>query len=247
MSITAAAIAAGAALHSARKANKANKAEAEKNRQFQGGMSGTSYQRAVEDMKAAGINPMLSSKVGGASTPAGSVPTIQEEEAPAVNSAMAARRSSLEAQILSNQAANIEADSDLKRANAEEARSRIPGNQGVPGVQTSTIESNTASAAEARARIENMAVGLEKIKQETANLKSENERIQRSTQYIQEQIESANIDQRTGKMMQQMLALQIKGQRWENVITQNSADMSATQREALQLSMPKLRYLCRSW
>ena len=41
------------------------------NRQFQNQMSNTSYRRAVEDLKAAGLNPMLAYSQGGASQPSG--------------------------------------------------------------------------------------------------------------------------------------------------------------------------------
>lgn len=53
-----------------------NSAEALANRQFQERMSNTSYQRAVEDMKKAGLNPILAFANGGASTPGGSAGTI---------------------------------------------------------------------------------------------------------------------------------------------------------------------------
>lgn len=53
-----------------------NSAEALANRQFQEYMSSTSYQRAVEDMKKAGLNPILAFANGGASTPGGSAGTI---------------------------------------------------------------------------------------------------------------------------------------------------------------------------
>lgn len=53
-----------------------NSAEAEKNRQWQEDMSSTSYQRVVEDMKKAGLNPYLALNLGGASTPSGSTASV---------------------------------------------------------------------------------------------------------------------------------------------------------------------------
>lgn len=53
-----------------------NSAEAQKNRDWQEKMSNTAYQRAMADMKAAGLNPILAANLGGASTPGGAVGTI---------------------------------------------------------------------------------------------------------------------------------------------------------------------------
>lgn len=53
-----------------------NSAEALANREWQEHMSSTAYQRAVEDMKKAGLNPILAFSNGGASTPSGSAGTI---------------------------------------------------------------------------------------------------------------------------------------------------------------------------
>lgn len=53
-----------------------NSAEALANREWQEHMSSTAYQRAVEDMRKAGLNPILAFSNGGASTPGGSAGTI---------------------------------------------------------------------------------------------------------------------------------------------------------------------------
>lgn len=53
-----------------------NSAEAEKNRSWQKMMSDTAYQRAMADMKAAGLNPILAANLGGASTPGGATGSI---------------------------------------------------------------------------------------------------------------------------------------------------------------------------
>jgi len=91
-------------------ANIANAREAQTNREFQERMSSTAHQREVQDLRAAGLNPILSAGGGGASTPSGAVPNIQSQTEGLATSAREIGRMKEERRLLKAQADKAEAD-----------------------------------------------------------------------------------------------------------------------------------------
>lgn len=99
---------------SQKEANQQNVALARENRDWSESMSNSAYQRAMADMRKAGLNPMLAYSQGGASTPS----TQNASVAPAsvgqglFNSAKAIATGIPQIQ-------NMQADTQLKQANTE--------------------------------------------------------------------------------------------------------------------------------
>jgi len=87
--------------------NNANSAEAAANRQFQADQTGTAYQRAVADLKAAGLNPMLAYTNGGASSGSGAQATMQNAVGSAVHTAMSARLNKAQVENMEAENENI--------------------------------------------------------------------------------------------------------------------------------------------
>lgn len=144
--------------------NDANAEQASNQQNFQERMSGTSYQRAVADMKAAGLNPMLAYSAGGASTPSGSQASMQNAIGSGVSTAQQQARLSADLKNIQADTAKKVAETDLAKTkswtetsnqdvNTQLVEQMNIANQLAKGVNPSKIVEAKSSSAAAAARV----------------------------------------------------------------------------------------------
>lgn len=161
-----------------------NSAEAAKQRGFAEHMSNTAYQRSMNDMHRAGLNPMLAAKQGGADSPSGSSASVSGTSAtPAVvprAGSAGSQGSLLLSQIALNSAAvaRTEAETRVAGATEDEIRARTPTHASSIQVMQQNIresvERTTKLIAETSATRQGEATSAahaDNLAQQTRNLK----------------------------------------------------------------------------
>lgn len=107
--------------------NNSAKKEAAKNREFQERMARNAHQYEVEDLRKAGLNPVLSAMGGsGAATPGGAVANVGNPAKDVVSSASAASAAAIQKDQSKEVIRGLAADADAKELNADALKQPDP-------------------------------------------------------------------------------------------------------------------------
>lgn len=145
--------AAGLAYAGQKKANKANIASAREQMAFQERTSNTQYQRTMDDMRKAGLNPILAAKLGGAGIPPGAMASSQSDTAAASSEVGRLSASAMEAKRMKYEIERAKSDA-MTAASDASFRSEINARQS--GLLMAQQYAQLASAKQASATAHNL-------------------------------------------------------------------------------------------
>lgn len=162
----------GANMYNQNEQNKFNAREAEKQRNWEANMSNTAFQRQANDMALAGVNPVASADMGGASTPSGS-------QASGTTPYFADPLTIANTALTQAQVNNVEADTELKGRQSGKTEEEIKGMR---------IENQYKDELK-RLEILTQQIGNEKTKAETQKVFQEVHNMEQELRKMDEEIE----------------------------------------------------------
>lgn len=189
-------------IEEAARAREFNSAQAARQMEFQERMSNTAHQRAIGDLRAAGLNPILAATHGGASSPVGATASAQAAQAvqpaPALNKGAALIQGAqgaaqvghtiASAQQARAAAENLQADTRLKEAEFyEDPHSVTAGNEPKTHRLQEVATRTRLLNAQARHEIDRMNLTQDQVRlvnEEIKNATEENRRIRADTRNV---------------------------------------------------------------